>query len=328
MVVLLGVTALVVDVGLMYSERAQLQNSADAAAIAVAQKCARDLASSDCSPTSPVASELTNGNALDSLSNVTAVAINATARRATVTTSAKEAGGVPNSVSLHLANIFGMPSAEVGARASAEWGSPISGPTVFPLTVSICQVQNRVEGEPQLIQMRGTQVGNRDANPGCNFGPPSSLNVPGGFGWLAQDPGQCGALIDLNTAESGSDTGNNGPPNCLTVYRAWIAELNAGGKPTLFLPVFHQVTGTGGGAIYQLKHFAAFEVWGWKFSGGNESDDPSTVFRNTSSINALDCRGDCRGIIGKFVKYASLREGYLMGPTNPYGATIVQMTAD
>ncbi|XTR53338.1 pilus assembly protein TadG-related protein [Pseudarthrobacter sp. So.54] len=40
MVVLLGITAIVVDVGMIYAERFELQNGADAAALAIAQDCA------------------------------------------------------------------------------------------------------------------------------------------------------------------------------------------------------------------------------------------------------------------------------------------------
>ncbi len=42
MVALLGFAALAVDVGMLYAERTQLRNGSDAAAIAVAQKCAKD----------------------------------------------------------------------------------------------------------------------------------------------------------------------------------------------------------------------------------------------------------------------------------------------
>ena len=40
LVVLIGVGALVIDSGALYAERRQLQNGADAAALAVAQDCA------------------------------------------------------------------------------------------------------------------------------------------------------------------------------------------------------------------------------------------------------------------------------------------------
>ena len=43
MVCLLGFAALAVDVGVLYAERAQLQNSSDAVALMVAQKCAKSV---------------------------------------------------------------------------------------------------------------------------------------------------------------------------------------------------------------------------------------------------------------------------------------------
>ena len=62
--VLLGMAALVVDVGLLYTERAQLQNGADAAAVEVAQICATS-AVADCAPavTGPVAAQYARDNA-------------------------------------------------------------------------------------------------------------------------------------------------------------------------------------------------------------------------------------------------------------------------
>jgi Flp pilus assembly protein TadG len=62
-VTLLGFVAIAVDVGVIYSERAQLQNGADASAIALAQKCAKDTTDADCSTTSSLATSLANQNA-------------------------------------------------------------------------------------------------------------------------------------------------------------------------------------------------------------------------------------------------------------------------
>lgn len=319
MVVLLGFTALVVDVGMAYAEKAQLQNGADAAALAVAQECARNLASTSCSTVSPLAGDFANENANDHLSNVQSTVLDKAAGTVTVTTGAQEAGGEPNRISLSFARVLGIESAEVGARASAQWGSPIAGRTVFPAAFSICQVEGRIDGGLQRLGLHGGSY----ANPACNYGP-SGATVPGGFGWLAQDPGQCGGYIDLATQEGGSATGNNEPPNCTAVFNQWITELTAGRHPTVLLPVFNQVSGTGSGAVYGLTAFAAFEVAGWKFTGGNSA--PS-VFHNTSSyVGARECTGSCRGIIGRFVRYVSLDEGYTLGPVHPYGATVVRMT--
>jgi Flp pilus assembly protein TadG len=42
MVVMLGFAALAIDVAKLYAERAQLQNGSDAAALMMAQKCAKE----------------------------------------------------------------------------------------------------------------------------------------------------------------------------------------------------------------------------------------------------------------------------------------------
>lgn len=318
MVVLLGFTALAVDVGVLYSERAQLHNAADAAAIATAQRCARNAADADCSTTSLLAAELTDRNALDGLNNLQSVVIDKAGGTVTVTAGAEEAGGQPNRISLFFANALGIGSAEVAARSTAAWGSPVAGRTAFPLAVSICQVENRIDGAIQRLQAHGT-----GANSSCGYGP-SGAPVPGGFGWLTQDPGVCGGQVDLALSEGGSDPGNNEPPNCGGVLTQWANEITAGRDVVILIPVFNQVTGTGVDARYRLVAFAAFTVAGWKFSGGTTVP---TAFRNTAAHvgSTVECVGSCRGIIGTFVKYVSLDEGYTLGPTHRYGATIVRL---
>lgn len=319
MVALLGFTAIVVDVGLLYAEKAQLQNGADASTLAIAQQCARNLSSLSCSTVSPLAGDFADANANDGLSNIQSIALDKAAGSVTVTTGAQQAGGQPNRLSLSFARILGFPSAEVGAKASARWGSPLAGRTVFPAAFSVCQVAGNIDGGLQRMGLHGGSF----ANPGCNYGP-SGAPVPGGFGWLAQDAGQCGGYIDLLTREGGSSTGNNEPPNCTAVFNQWITEISAGRHPTVLLPVFNQVSGTGSDATYGLTAFAAFDVSGWKFSGGTTA--PS-VFHNTASyVGAQECTGSCRGIMGRFIRYVSLDEGYTLGPVHPYGATIVRMT--
>ena len=61
MVVLLGMGALVIDVGQLYAERRELQNGADAAALAVAQDCA----GGDCLDETTTADTYADDNAHD-----------------------------------------------------------------------------------------------------------------------------------------------------------------------------------------------------------------------------------------------------------------------
>ncbi|WP_332762827.1 pilus assembly protein TadG-related protein [Pseudarthrobacter sp.] len=322
MVTLLGFVAIAVDVGVIYSERAQLQSGADASAIALAQKCAREATDPLCSTTSSLAASLANQNALDGMSKVHSIDLDKTARTVSVTTSAKETGGTDNSVSLFFADILGVPTKEVGARSSAVWGSPKAGRTAFPLAFSICQVKDKVDGSLQLLQDHGSNT-----NPDCNYGP-SGAAVAGGFGWLAPDAGTCGGTIDLALSEGGSDTGNNAPGNCSTELNRWASEITAGREIIVLLPVFNKVVGTGASAVYGLISFAAFKVTGWKFSGnsGLPYEFRSEISAATGVTSSTECKGDCRGIIGSFVKYVSLADGYTLGPVDEYGATIARMT--
>jgi hypothetical protein len=325
LVFLLGFAALAVDIGVISSERAQLQNGADAAAIALAQKCARDINDPLCSATSSLASSLANSNALDGLSKVNDIQLDKTSGKVSVNTTAKEINGTDNSVSLFLASVLGFPTKQVSTRSNAVWGSPKAGRTAFPLAFSICQVQGQVNGGLQLLQDHGS-----NANPDCNYGP-SGAAVDGGFGWLGQDAGQCGATIDLAVSEGGSDTGNNAPSNCDSTLNGWGADIKAGRKVVALLPIFNAVTGTGSGAIYKLVAFAAFSVTGWSFTGnaGLPYEFQSGVSAATGVTAATACTGSCRGIIGQFITYVSLADGYALGPVDPYGqygASIARLT--
>ncbi|MFF1831712.1 pilus assembly protein TadG-related protein [Paenarthrobacter sp. NPDC058040] len=319
LVVLLGFAALAVDAGMLYSERAQVQNGSDAAALAVAQKCAVSTSDPNCSATSQIAKDLANKNSIDGQGNISAVNLDLTNRKVTVTAGSQQAGGSPNSVSLVFARALGINSADVLTSSTVQWGSPLTGTTPFPLTFSICQVQGQVGGSPQLLQAHGS-----GANPSCNYGP-SGAAVEGGFGWTVQNPGSCGGYIDLSVNEGGSAPGNSVPNNCASTLQKWAASINAGQDVIVLLPIFNAVTGTGSGAIYHLVSFAAFKVSGWKFSGNSSLPD---TFRNASPYvsSALSCNGNCRGIVGTFVKYVSLADGYTLGPVNAYGATIVRLT--
>lgn len=318
LVVLLGFGAMAVDVAMMYSERAQLRNGADAVALGVAQKCAKNASDPDCSESSSMARSLANSNANDRLSNIKSIVLNKTSRTVTATVGSQEAGHAPNQVSLFLARSLGFNTAEVNAPSTVGWGSPEKGPVVFPVTVSICQVRSQA-GVMQLLQLHG-----KNANSDCNYGP-SGAAVQGGFGGLKQDPGKCGALIDVkaSTGTAGGSTGVDPPSNCETLLNGWAADMNAGKDVILLLPIFDSVTGTGSGAVFGLTTFAAFKVAGWKV--GN-TGLPYTFRNRTPDVPAsLECREPCRGIIGSFVQYVSLAKGYTLGDVNPDGATVVEL---
>lgn len=318
MVVLLAVGALAVDGGMLYAKRAQLQSGADAAALAIAQKCAASLSDPQCTSTSSLATSLAQSNMQAGQAGMASLKVDTSGQKVTATTQPLQPGMQPGSVSLFLAQTIGITSAALGATASAAWGSPSSGVTAFPLTFSVCQVQGQINGGAQLLQDHGS-----GANASCNYGPSGQV-TPGGFGWLTQDPGSCGATINIAQSEAGGSTGNSGPSNCDAVLQQWITQLQNGQKAVVLLPIFTAVNGTGSSAVYTLIGFAAYSIIGWKFSGGTSAP---YVYNNQPSglPNSLSCTGNCRGIIGTFVTYVALDSTFQLGPSSSLGAAVVRL---
>ncbi len=315
MVVILGFAALAVDVALVYSERAQLQNGADAAAFAVAQQCASDSTGLDCAPTAPVARDLANSNARDARTNVKSVLVNKTTRTVTVTTGALQDGQSPNRISLIFANALGVSSTEVTASSTAVWGSPTSGPAPFPITFSECELKDGPGW--QVVEYRKKS----DATPACSGGP------PGGFGSLNQVAGQCKAVVDISASTAGNNTGNNGaPPNCSSLLTRWKSSIEAGNPPVGLFPIYTSVADSGDNAVYTLSGFAAFEVHGWKFKQTGNPSFPD-AFRQGHYPGYTCADTHCIGIIGKFVKMVSLDDAYTLGSYNPaMGTAIVKLS--
>lgn len=297
MVALLGFVAIAVDVGAIYSERAQLQSGADSAAIATAQKCARDASNEYCSTTSSLAESLANQNAQDGLSKVHNINLDKTARTVTVQTSAKETGGVDNSVSLFFAGILGVPTKEVAAQASATWGSPSKGPVILPLAIAHCKLNIPAGGASGPEQVLEQSVN------GCG-------GIPGGFGWMQTTSTKCSISATAGASSSSgiwfsSDTGASVPSMCTA---ADFTQMN---NQTVLLPLYDIATGTGSSGKYYIKGFAAFHVTGYHFASISWS--AGTPVSN-------------KAIRGYFVKFVSLAQGFELGNTQDYGATVVRLS--
>lgn len=319
MVALLGFAALAIDVGLMYAEKAQLQNGADAEALSIAQACAEEPGDEMCSETSPLAKTLADENANDGLTNIEDVALDKDAGTVTVITGAEESGGDENSVSLYFADALcivssdpacDFSSTEVGAKASAQWGTPVEGPVPFPITFSACEIEDG--NALQLIQYYKKSS---DA-PSCLGGP------PGGFGHLdsvADD--ECEAYVNVAETSGGGDPGNDGPGECTDLLDSWKESIIAGNPPIGLFPIHDSVTGSGNTAVYSLTGFAAFEIYGWKFKQGG-----SGQFEFQSDYGGFSCDKDCIGLIGKFVEHVELDDVYASGPAEDFGTDVVRLT--
>lgn len=317
LVVLLGFAAIAVDVGMLYAEKAQLRNGADASALGIAQACASTPPTTDCASSlsnDSLAKELVDANALDGQSNPHSVDLNLDAQTVSVTAGALESGATTNSVSLFFANALGVAEAEVSATAHAAWGSPVKGPAPFPVVFSECEL---LDGSSmQLVQFR--KAGNNTS--GCDSGP------PGGFSNLNSVPGECEAMVTIADGATGSNVGNGVSSNCTALLTSWRDDILAGKAPVGLFPIYESITDTGSNAVYDLKGFAAFEVYGWKLKQTGNPPFPE-AFRS-NYYPGLDCsHTQCIGIIGKFIDMVSLEDGYELGPVDEsLNTTIVELT--
>lgn len=288
--VLLGMAALVIDVGMVYHERAGLQNGADAGSLAVAKSC---VVESACQPHR--AATYANLNAKDGTSAVTLVcgrdvvngglpgcpassgtivdcpiAPAAGTNYVDVHTATRTTGGsslLPPVFARAITGNAGYQGDTVLACARASWGPAMAASKSLAMTLSLCAWTQATGGTPPTF---GTDVRIfvRDAPnaPTC-----AGMSRPGEFGWLA-DNGDCTAEVDLTQSGyvTGSDPGKNISKACQDTLTSYLAS----GAP-IFIPIFDTTTGSGSGATYHLVGLAAFVLTGYANMNPLKDEIPS-----------------------------------------------------
>lgn len=299
---LLAVAALGADVGMLYWEKGQLQNGADAAALAIAQNCGTDPANCT-AEANGVAATFAGGNANDAsaASTLTEFAVNGNSGTVRVNTSTIDDGDTTIRHPFASAFLPGIWETTVRASAKAEWGVPISGTTI-PLAIAECELADRLAGydfnNPTRILIRN------DTNAPCPGG------GPGGFGWLAD--ADCSVQVQDNAVVLGT-TGNN---EVGTGCPAGFAEGLLG--KTVLVPLYDQTQGTGSNLTYTISRFAAFTITGVKTRGGTE------IYLNGQALPPT-FTGPARGIQGYFVRYVELGEAFELGNGPNYGLMIARL---
>jgi hypothetical protein len=201
----------------------------------------------------------------------------------------------------------------------------VAGKAVLPIAISYCQFVGMLDGGLQRVDFNP----NNQTTAGCSSSTvPGSTGapytIPGGFGWLKQDPQQpCRTKINLGAAnpempvdpDVGSDPGNDVPSSCKQTN---MLQQIAGS--TVLLPLYDNAGGQGANAWYHIIGFAAFKVTGWNFS--------STTYNNLSPAS-VHCTGNCRALIGEFVTFVTLDAGeqdfIFGGANNTFGASLVTL---
>lgn len=264
--VIVGMAALVVDVGAIHDEKRQLQNGADSAALGLARlmaaTCPMGTPACTASTLSARAQELVDANARDRLTTVDAVKPDYAAKTITVLTSTKEAGG-SGILPYQFAQILtGAEGQTVRAAATASWAGLRTAP-VIRLTLSRCEFIEVTAGGtvfdvPREILFHGRTTVNC---PGQGAG---GANLPGGFGWLDDDndgdPYDCHVTLDADSTV-GSDPGNDNPQPC---------HIGDHLGEDVLLALFDNVSNSGTNGSYHVYGFAQFHITGFRFPSGGD----------------------------------------------------------
>ncbi|GAA4066499.1 pilus assembly protein [Agromyces indicus] len=303
---LLMFLALVADYGLAAWERGQLQNGADAAALAVAQNCGSDPAGCF-GEASGIATTMAGGNANDTQANAAISDFVIDGNSGQVRVTATTLNGASTTIRLPFASLFRPSDATMTATAKAEWGVPVYGSTI-PLAMAECELTNRLASldatTPQRILIRN------DTNASCPGG------GPGGFGWLADD--NCLVEVGDDSVVLGTVGNNENGTGCPADFAVGLL-----GK-TILVPLYDSSVGTGNSASdpvrYTISRFAAFYITGVKPRGGS-----SAVYLGGSPLTPV-FTGNSRGLQGYFVRYVELGEEFELGNGNSTGLMVVRMT--
>ena len=334
LVALVGMGALVIDIGALYVERRELQNGADAAALAVAQDCV----AGDCGSGGGAvqAQKYANLNANDGVSAVdpsTPCGVGpglagcgtdapSGASGATgwvrVDTSTKDPDG-GSEVSFLLAPVISsLTGKTVTASAVAAWG-PMGGGAVVPLVFSECEWKAMggvlPSGDPddpdyepgQLPEFEKTVTfhGTNPESVACGVGP-SGLDLPGGFGRV--DAENCEK--ELTSGDwADVDTGADLAADC--DVQSWRGR-------EIVIAIFDETNGeNGANGAYHIVGFAGFEVLGYRIvssRGGGGVQKYGSCTPDSPSDQYL---------CGKFTGVS--KNGGTFGTGPDFGARIIKM---
>ncbi len=296
LVPLLGFTAIAVDVGALYADKARLQVAADAAALAVARDCARGA----CGDMQATAQELVDANTTADAGAGAATAappvLQSAPTRVTVTGSAPREHW--------FAPVIGHDSSSVSATATVTWGAPSGGTAMLPLIFSYCEWVAQTGGGMPSTTTQRTIVLPKKSDTGCTG--PSHLFVPGGFGWLRSDGGNtCRATTRIGNRFD-SEPGNNPSQGCA------VGDIAALVGRTVLLPIFDESGGTGSGAWYEVYGYAAFTITAYHFGGQYDAGKP--------------CKGEDRCIRGYITRFVDAGDSFSYGPgAPPMGAWVLRL---
>ena len=241
MVPLVGFVALAVDVSAAYVTRVQLQNGADAAALAVAADCL----SGACGSSATTARTFASANFPKGTPTTTITA--QTASSVTVQNSAVQ--------SYLFAPVLGIRSATVSAKGTATWTGPTSG-TAIPVAINLCEYNYFTGGLPPSGTTSRTMRLSTTSASSC-----PAASGEGGYSYLKVNSTACRTTTAVG-AEFQTEPGDSEPSSCSSF--SFDSLINT----TILLPVFSSARKQGNTSYLKVYGYAAFRLTGYYFGSG------------------------------------------------------------
>jgi hypothetical protein len=288
---LLGFVGFGVDMSATYAKRQEMQNGADAAALAVAQECADD---DGCGDYQSIADGYAESNVRnDGIEKPSAVSF-PSSNSVTV----EAAGFQPH----WFMPALGRERSLVVADATAAWGVPSGGVAMLPIALSACELDASFK---PILDTAQTIPFPKKADSECTG--PNGFDIPGGFAWLETVPDEC-ATESSAGGDVGSDPGKSLPASCKD--NQYFVDLVG---ETVLIPVYSEFDGSGKNGIYTIYGYVAMTLNGYFFSNTYQHKAP--------------CGPPQQCLNGTFVEYVSLEDAFEYGGSAPdLGATVVQLT--
>ena len=255
LVVIMGMAALVVDVGNWYHTKRRLQATADAAALAGAQLLPKDSAGAQA-----MALSYANKNGGDVAGADIAVTSTAVADDTIGVRARKTDAGV-------FGSVLGIASADISARAKARVGPPLKAKYVAPMVV-FCD-------HPMIHNCNGDSTPDFGSDTTMDYDP---MGAPGAFGMLNLDggngtPGSSdeadwilhGFNKYLGLGDYRSDPGAKFSSSNIQ------DALEARKGSVLLFPVYRQLDGQGQNAAYEIIGWIGFHLTSYEVHGNNST---------------------------------------------------------
>ncbi len=318
--VLLGVMALVVDVGQIYVERSELQSGADAAALGVARACATD--APECTPSGvrAIAERYANDNASDRVSGVAEVCgrrpgvlLECNADPANLTACLGSPPPVEEYVEVRVSTLLPdgslvLPPAfaqgvspdfdgvSVGACARASWAP--SALTILAVSATICQFNDATANggrfgdasDPDADDEYVIQFWTGSIDDECDPDPEPPWQNPDQAGFLDGGGALCQIGVSNDGVVSGSFIGfepfDLAPASC----ESRVRQARANGE-VIYLPIHDGRVG--GDTSPQFRHVfvAPLLVTGFQFGAPPSADPPydGEAHREPSRLTGHPC---------------------------------------